>query len=118
MRENMAAINFHLRDSLYEHLKARAGQDGISIDQFIATAVAEKLAALKADDDLGPRAARGDRDRFDRVLAKVRDVPAEENDRLPDGEEDGLDMKQVGALVEAAMGEEDADDPLLDSYQQ
>jgi hypothetical protein len=31
------------------------------------------------------RAAPGDRARFDRVLAKVPDVPAEEDDRLPEG---------------------------------
>ncbi len=31
--------------------------------------------------------------------------------------DDGLDMGQVGALVEATMSEDDAGDPLLDSYQ-
>ena len=33
---------------------------------------------------LEERAARGDRGRFDRVLARVRDVPAEEADRMGD----------------------------------
>ena len=45
-------------------------------------------------------------------------VPAELYDRLKtvfDG--DGLDMRQVSALVEEAMRELDADDPSLDSYQ-
>ncbi len=31
--------------------------------------------------------------------------------------EEGLDMRQVGDLVESAMAEEDAGDPLLDSYE-
>jgi hypothetical protein len=47
---------------------------------FIATAAAEKLSALMTVDYLEERAARGDRARFDRVLGKVRDVPAEEDD--------------------------------------
>ena len=31
--------------------------------------------------------------------------------------DDGLDMRQVGVLIEEAMREDDADDPLLASYQ-
>jgi hypothetical protein len=38
-------------------------------------------------------------------------------DRLRTVFDDGLDMKQVGILVDAAMREDDVDDPLLDSYQ-
>ncbi|HWG43617.1 MAG TPA: hypothetical protein VN688_12590 [Gemmataceae bacterium] len=33
-------------------------------------------------------------------------------------EDEGLDMRQVAALVERAMREEDADDPALEFYQQ
>lgn len=32
-------------------------------------------------------------------------------------DEDGLDMRQVGILIEEAMREDDANDPLLESYQ-
>jgi hypothetical protein len=34
------------------------------------------------------------------------------------GAEGGLDMRQVAALVEKAMREQDADDPTLEYYQQ
>ncbi len=33
------------------------------------------------------------------------------------GDDDGLDMRQVGVLIEEAMRDDDADDPLLASYQ-
>jgi hypothetical protein len=33
-------------------------------------------------------------------------------------QDDGLDMRQVGVLIEEAMREDDANDPLLESYQQ
>jgi hypothetical protein len=37
--------------------------------------------------------------------------------RLLEEEDDGLDMRQVGVLIEEAMREDDANDPLLESYQ-
>jgi hypothetical protein len=33
------------------------------------------------------------------------------------GDDDGLDMRQVGVLIGEAMRDDDADDPLLASYQ-
>jgi hypothetical protein len=45
-------------------------------------------------------------------------LPAEAYDRLQAALDDGLDRRQVGALVEANMREEDAGDPLLELYQQ
>ena len=43
---------------------------------------------------------------------------AEVHERLRALLEDGIDMRQVGALVEANTRKEDAGDPLLASYQQ
>jgi hypothetical protein len=44
-------------------------------------------------------------------------LKAEVYDRLQAVWDDGLDMAQVGALVEAVMSEDDARDPLLETYQ-
>jgi len=54
-----------------------------SRDQFVATALAEKVAALLTEDYLAQRAARADRQKFLEVMAKVPDVEPEEFDRLP-----------------------------------
>jgi hypothetical protein len=67
---------------LYKHACKLAQQDGISIGQFIATAVAEKIAALMTVEYLQERAKRGSREKFEAVLAKVPDVEPEEFDRL------------------------------------
>jgi hypothetical protein len=80
----MSTLSLRLPESLHKQLKAVAERDVVSINQFIATAVAEKLSALMTADYLEERAARGDRARFDRVLARVRDVPAQEDDRIGD----------------------------------
>jgi hypothetical protein len=53
------------------------------MNQFIATAVAEKLASLTTMEYLEQRAQRGRKDKFDAVLSKVPDVEPEDNDKLP-----------------------------------
>ena len=60
-------------------------EDGVSLDQFVATALAEKVAVLDADTCIRDRAALGIREKFERVLAKVPDVEPEERDRLSPG---------------------------------
>lgn len=59
-----------------------SGREGMSISQFVATAVAEKMAALLTEDHLGNRARRGGRERYDAALSEVPDVAPEANDRL------------------------------------
>ena len=55
-------------------------REDISINQFITTALAEKMAALLTAEYLGERARRGDRRKFARVLRMVRDVAPTEGD--------------------------------------
>jgi hypothetical protein len=78
----MSTLSLRLPDSLHKRVREFAQQDGISINQFISTAVAEKLAALKTVEYLEDRAKRGSRKRFRAVLAKVPDVPPEPEDEL------------------------------------
>jgi hypothetical protein len=58
-----------------------AEEDKVSLNQFIATAVAEKVAALTTETYLLSRAARGSRQTFDKVLSKVPAVLPEDIDR-------------------------------------
>ncbi|MCZ8225301.1 MAG: toxin-antitoxin system HicB family antitoxin [Microcystis sp. LE19-84.1B] len=60
-----------------------AARDGISIDQFISTAIAEKLSALMTENYLIERAKRGSREKYQTILTKVPDVEPEAYDRLP-----------------------------------
>ncbi|WP_298918075.1 toxin-antitoxin system HicB family antitoxin [uncultured Nostoc sp.] len=78
----MSNLSVQLPDSLYKSLQELAKQDGISIDQFVATAVAEKIAALTTEIYLG-ELARGSREKYDAVLAKVPDIEPESYDQLP-----------------------------------
>ena len=78
----MSALSLQLPESLHRQLRDVAEREGISINQLITTAVAEKMSALMTLDYLEERAARGDRGAFQRVLAKVRDIEPEDIDRL------------------------------------
>jgi hypothetical protein len=60
-----------------------AKQEGISMNHFVALAVAEKLSALDTVDYLRQRAARADVTDFDRVLDMVPDIEPDARDRLP-----------------------------------
>ncbi len=79
----MSTLNVTIPESLRRRAQTLAQDDGVSIDQFIATALAEKVAVLDADSYIRQRAARGSREKFERVLAKVPDVEPEPHDRLP-----------------------------------
>lgn len=78
----MSTISLRLPDSLHEQIRKLANVDGISINQFISTAAAEKLAALMTVDYLEERAKRGTRQRFEAALKRLPDVDPADDDKL------------------------------------
>ena len=54
----MSALSVRLPDSVHETVKALAEKDNISINQFISSAVIEKITALETEKYLSMRAAR------------------------------------------------------------
>jgi len=70
----MTTLSLRLPDSYHSMLKEITLKDKISINQFIVSAVAEKISALETQRYLEERAARGSRDKFLAVLAKVPDA--------------------------------------------
>ena len=78
----MSTLSLRLPDSLHKALGELAHEDGVSMNQFITTAVAEKIATLRTIDYLKQRATHGNRKAFESVLAKVPDVPTIQGDEL------------------------------------
>lgn len=77
----MSTISLRLPESLHRKVRELAKSEDISINQLITTALAEKMSALMTLEYLQERATRGDRDRFERAMGKVRDVEPDEHDR-------------------------------------
>lgn len=78
----MSTISVRLPDSLHKLVRDLAHQDQISMNQFIASAVAEKISALATETYLNERAARASEKKFRAALAAVPDVPPGERDKL------------------------------------
>ncbi len=76
----MSTISLRLPESLHERVRELAKQENISINQFISTALAEKISALLTADYLEERALRGRRVKFDQALSKVSDAAPEKAD--------------------------------------
>ena len=79
----MSTLSLRLPDSLHRKIKELAQREGISINQFLATAASEKMASLLTVEYLEQRGKRGNRKKFDAALSKVPDVEPEPKDRLP-----------------------------------
>lgn len=77
----MNALTVQFPDSLHRSIKALAEQEGYSVDQFLASAAAEKMAAIKTLDYLRREAAQGKREDFEKFLAAVPHREPDETDR-------------------------------------
>jgi hypothetical protein len=80
----MSTLSLRLPESVHRQLAALAKREGVSINQLINSAVAEKIAALMTAEYLEERARRGSKSKFDAVLAKVADIEPDDIDRLDD----------------------------------
>jgi hypothetical protein len=79
------SANYPLRlsQSVMRAAKETAEREGISLNQFIAGAVGEKLSALRTEDLLKERAKRADWRRIQAILDRVGTELPREGDELP-----------------------------------
>ncbi len=78
----MGTLTLRLPESIHKKIKELAKTEGISINQFLASAASEKIAVLLTKDYLEEEAKRGKRDDFDKVMKTVPSVEPEEYDKL------------------------------------
>ncbi len=78
----MSTISLRLPESLHKQIRRLANEEGISINQFLSTAAAEKLAVLMTVEYLEERAKRASREKFEAALASLPDVEPDEHDKL------------------------------------
>lgn len=78
----MSRLSLRLPDSLHEQVKILAKNDGISINQFISSAVAETMSALMTEEYLREKAGLGSESAFQKAMRKVPGSPPDEGDEL------------------------------------
>ena len=74
------ALTIRLPNSVHQKIKELAEREDISVNQFIASATAEKMASVITLDYLKSEASKGKRNDFERYLSMVPNVPAQEDD--------------------------------------
>ena len=78
----MSTLSLRIPKSLHEQIRHLAKREGISINQFVASAAAEKMSALLTEEYIEARARRASLKKFKRVLKKVPDSEPEDYDRM------------------------------------
>ena len=78
----MSAINLNLPESLQSRLEEIARRENVSVEQFIASALAEKVSALLTEEYLEQRARRGSRAKFEEAMEKVPEADPDQEDKL------------------------------------
>jgi phage I-like protein len=68
----MISINIALPDSISATAQRLAKLDGITLDQYVASALAEKSAVLMSQDYLKQRGAKANRAAYDAILDRVQ----------------------------------------------
>ena len=77
----MSTLVVRLPESLHKNLQSLAEREGVSIDQFVSTSVAEKMSALMTQDYLTARATNANREQYLAVLSKVPDIEPDDIDK-------------------------------------
>ena len=67
----MSALSLRLPNSIHRHIKEIASKEGVSINQFISSAVSEKISAITTENYLVERAKRAKRKEFTEILNNV-----------------------------------------------
>jgi hypothetical protein len=78
----MSTLSLRIPESLHRKIKELSVLEGISINQFLSSAAAEKMSALMTVEYLKSEALKGKRSDFDFVLSKVPDIEPDDNDRV------------------------------------
>ncbi len=79
----MTALTVRLPNSVHHKIRELAARDDISVNQFIAAAVSEKMSSVMTLDYLKQEAAKGSRSDFDRFLNLVPNHPPVAGDAMP-----------------------------------
>jgi post-segregation antitoxin (ccd killing protein) len=82
MKSLASTYALRLPRSVKDEVERRAKADGVSINQFVATAVAEKLSAMNTAAFFAERREKADFAAFDRIMSRTGGEPPRPDDKL------------------------------------
>jgi len=78
----MTTINTKIPDTLFRQAVTIAEREEMTLDQFIALALASQISSWNVGKNFNERAERGDWKKAREVLAKAPEIEAEDFDKL------------------------------------
>jgi predicted DNA-binding ribbon-helix-helix protein len=78
----MSTLSLRIAKSTHNKLREISHNESISINQFISSAISEKLSAFMTEDYIKKRADKGNRVSFIRALDQVAESEPEKYDKL------------------------------------
>lgn len=85
MKTKTTAYALRLPASVKAEAEKLAAEDGTSLNQFVATAVAEKVSALRTAQYFAERKGRTDWAAFDRIMSRKGGEAPRAGDEIPQG---------------------------------
>lgn len=67
----MSALSLRLPSSIHQHIREIAKMEGVSINQFVSSAVSEKISAIMTENYLKNRAKRAKKSDLRKILDDV-----------------------------------------------
>ncbi len=84
MTSRTSTYPLRLPVSIKSEAEKLAASEGTSLNQFVASAVAEKVAALRTASYFAERRGRADWEAFDRLMSRPGGEPPRAGDELPE----------------------------------
>jgi hypothetical protein len=83
MTTRISTYPLRLPVSIKSEAEKLAASEGTSLNQFVATAVAEKVAVLRTASYFAERRGRADWEAFDRLMGRTGGEPPRTGDEMP-----------------------------------
>ena len=80
-------MNITVPDSIRSRVEEFAREDGVSVDDFVATVLSQRVAVANADSYVRKRESRGGAETLIALLEKAPDAVPMESDRILDRED-------------------------------
>ena len=78
----MSTLSLRIPDSIHKQVKSLSKKDHISINQFISSALSEKLSAYMTEEYIAKRAKRASKSKFKAAMSKVPDKDPDIFDKI------------------------------------
>ena len=87
----MSSFNITIPESIRNRVEYFAREEGVSVEEFVASILSQRIAVADADSYVRDRAERGSAEQLLEILGRAPEVEPEPEDRIRNGGEQGVE---------------------------